>query len=636
RLARLHAIWGLGQFDLEQAGPVVALTDLLKDNDAEVRAQAARSLGTLLSKRRTQAVSLAKVVEGLNALTGLLKDGEPHVRFLASVGLSKLGTHYFGDLSGDQDVRAGVVAAARAMLRDNDDRDPYLRHAGVLLLTAFGPDAGGILKPLPEPTPPERLAMVLAYRRQAGHRYVADHLARFLADTEPHIVAEAARAIHDEPVPKAFSQLAALVEKPKLPETVLYRALNANFRLGKVENAVAVAKFSARGDAPEALRVEALQMLGEWSKPGRRDRVTGLTQDLGTRPVGLAAEAIKPSLGRLFSGPNRVRQEAARVASKLGIREVGPVLVEMLGDRKRPAEVRVEALRGLDALRDARLQKAVDAALDDEEPLVRSEGRRVLARLNPDASLNLLEKVLREGDALPGKLTPEQKRRADRIARQGAFDVLGAMGGAKAETLLSRWLDRLLAKEVESELRLDLLEAARALSTPALKEKVARYEAARPKNDSLAPYRDTLTGGSTDEGRRIFLNKAEVSCLRCHKLNGEGGDVGPDLAGIGSKQTREYLLESLVEPSKQIARGFETVVLTTSAGKVVSGIIKAEDKKSVRLITAEGKLVTIAVKDIEDRQTGKSAMPDDLVKHLSPRELRDLVEFLAELKETKK
>src|SRR5262245_52678409 len=46
RLARLHAIWGLGQFDLEQAGPVVALTDLLKDNDAEVRAQAARSLGT--------------------------------------------------------------------------------------------------------------------------------------------------------------------------------------------------------------------------------------------------------------------------------------------------------------------------------------------------------------------------------------------------------------------------------------------------------------------------------------------------------------------------------------------------------------------------------------------------------------
>jgi quinoprotein glucose dehydrogenase len=339
-----------------------------------------------------------------------------------------------------------------------------------------------------------------------------------------------------------------------------------------------------------------------------------------------------PFVGPFFLGPDRVRREAARVTSKLGLHEVGPVLLAMLRDFRRPAEVRVEALRGLEALRDERLRKAVDTALQDQEPRVRHEGRRVLARLEPAAALAVLEKVLREGDALPGKATPEQQRRADRIARQGAFALLGAMGGPKAEGLLSRWLDQLLANKVQAELRLDLLEAARKLSARELREKVSRYEALRPKGDLLAPYRETLTGGDAEEGRRIFLHKAEVSCLRCHKLEGEGGEVGPELAGIGRKQSREYLLESLVDPNKQIAKGFETVVLTTSSGKVVSGIIKEENKKLVRLITPEGKLLTVAVKDIEDRQAGKSAMPDDVVKHLSPRELRDLVEFLAELK----
>ena len=55
-------------------------------------------------------------------------------------------------------------------------------------------------------------------------------------------------------------------------------------------------------------------MLREWQRPGRRDRVTGLTQDLGSRRVDVA-EVIKPVLGSLFSGPNKVRQEAARVAA---------------------------------------------------------------------------------------------------------------------------------------------------------------------------------------------------------------------------------------------------------------------------------------------------------------------------------
>ena len=127
-------------------------------------------------------------------------------------------------------------------------------------------------------------------------------------------------------------------------------------------------------------------------------------------------------------------------------------------------------------------------------------------------------------------------------------------------------------------------------------------------------------------------------CQRCHKLDGQGGDVGPQLNGIAAEpgKDRRYLLESVVFPSAQIAKGYETVVLTLADGRTVSGVLKSDDKKQLRLMTAEAKELVIAADDIESRRTGPSAMPDDLHKKLTRRELRDLVEFLASLKEPAK
>ena len=102
--------------------------------------------------------------------------------------------------------------------------------------------------------------------------------------------------------------------------------------------------------------------------------------------------------------------------------------------------------------------------------------------------------------------------------------------------------------------------------------------------------------------------------------------------GVG-KQTREYLLESLVLPSKAIAKGYESVLITTLDGKTVSGVLKSEDDKEVHLMTAEGKPVVVKKADIDDRRATKSAMPDDLAAKLTKRELRDLVEFLSGLKD---
>ena len=68
------------------------------------------------------------------------------------------------------------------------------------------------------------------------------------------------------------------------------------------------------------------------------------------------------------------------------------------------------------------------------------------------------------------------------------------------------------------------------------------------------------TGGDAKAGREIFAEKAEAACMRCHKVKGEGGDVGPDLAGISAKHDRAYLLQSIVEPNAVIAPGFDNVL----------------------------------------------------------------------------
>jgi quinoprotein glucose dehydrogenase len=236
--------------------------------------------------------------------------------------------------------------------------------------------------------------------------------------------------------------------------------------------------------------------------------------------------------------------------------------------------------------------------------------------LRPEEALGVLAKVLNEGKT---------------IEQQGAFAIVGDMKTPGAQALLTQWLDKLLAGSVPADVRLDLLEAAGRHAVAPLQDRLARYEAARPKNDHLARYREALVGGDAEAGRRIFFDKAEVSCVRCHKVRGEGGEVGPDLTGIGTRQQREYLLESIVDPNRQIAKGYETVVLTLKNGQSRSGVLKGEDARAVRLMTPEGQLLSVSKDQIDERETGKSAMPEDVVKYLSRSEIRDLVEFLARL-----
>ena len=597
-LPRIHAIWGLGQAgrtvrDGRRTNQWSAIKPLLADADPEVRAQAVKVVGE------------AKEPKSFEALVGLLDDASLRVRFFAAIALGKLG-------------RSEAAGSLLKLLRASADTDPYLRHAGVMGLVASG-KSDALMKAAHDESPAVRMGALLAMRRKEDPA-----IAGFLSDPDPRIVLEAARAINDVPITAALSNLAGvrLTSSATLP--LLRRALNANFRLGGAEHAAVLAESAARSDLPASARLLALEMLATWAKPSGRDQVMGLWRPILPRPLQPAAAALRPKLAALLtSAPNTVRMAAVVATASLGIKEAGASLATLAADKEQPDKTQAEALKALDQLADPRRIETAQRALLLPGAHGRTEALRVLAKVDPAAAIAPLRDRLAHG------ATAEQ---------QGAISVLAAMPGDAARNELSHWLDRLVAGRVPAEIQLDLIEAARGRTEADFHRKLEEYQSSKPKDDPMAPYREVLAGGDALRGMTIFKTRAALECVRCHKVKetaGDrpvGGEVGPELSEIGGRQTRTYLLESIVNPDKQIAQGFESVVIATSDGKVHTGVLRGEDDKEVRLITALGKLLAVPKDTIEERKRGPSAMPGDLAGKLSKSELRDLIEFLASLK----
>jgi quinoprotein glucose dehydrogenase len=216
----------------------------------------------------------------------------------------------------------------------------------------------------------------------------------------------------------------------------------------------------------------------------------------------------------------------------------------------------------------------------------------------------------------------------NRNERQAAFRDLALIKSDAAAAILLAGVERLKNNRLPADTRVDVRVAARHSQSEAVKKAIADYEASLDTNDITAPFLDSLEGGSAERGKKIFYERTQVSCVRCHKFNGRGGDVGPVLDKLGREKDRKYLLEAIVKPNADIAKNFESLTIVDLDGIITTGVVKANNEESVELLTAEGKRVKIAKGDIDFQKQSKSPMPEDLVKHLSLDDVRDLVEFL--------
>ena len=143
----------------------------------------------------------------------------------------------------------------------------------------------------------------------------------------------------------------------------------------------------------------------------------------------------------------------------------------------------------------------------------------------------------------------------------------------------------------------------------------------------------TANKGDAARGKTLFMDLKGVACVKCHKVKGEGGEVGPDLFGVAAKFNRAQLVESVLYPSKQILDGYKVTRVLTTSGEVKAGRLAADGADELVLLDAEGKKHAIKKGEIDRRQESElSLMPDGLNTGLSPGDFADLIAYLETLK----
>ena len=130
--------------------------------------------------------------------------------------------------------------------------------------------------------------------------------------------------------------------------------------------------------------------------------------------------------------------------------------------------------------------------------------------------------------------------------------------------------------------------------------------------------------GDVNNGRLLFTK----NCAACHKLNGEGGAIGPDLTHA-NRADRDYLLISLVDPSAVIRKEYLSYTAETADNRLVTGVITAQTATSVTLTNSKAEATTLKRDEIVSlRESPVSLMPEGLLTPLRPQELRDLFAYL--------
>ena len=591
QIARVHALWGLGQ-QLDQSARSSEKREIaavfvrgLKDPDAEIRGQSARQLGE------------ARWKEAAGPLMALVKDPVLRVRFLAGLAVARF------NLPGSGPLFTQLAA-------DNDTaRDPYIRHAAVMGLTALK-DTTWLMSQSGHPSVEARRASLLALRRLEK-----EGISVFLRDGTPDLVLEAARAISDLPIPQALPALAGLSNARHDSAALWRRIINAHYRLGAPENAAALIRLAGDAQQPAAARREALECLAVWEKPSGRDRVTGLWRPLAPRPAAEALSVAGEALPTLLKDKETsIRSVAARLARQWRHSPSSEALLGVVSDHRAPSALRQEALLALADIKGPQSQTALDLAAEDSDEGLRREATRLTGQAGGSAGLRKLKAALERGSL------GEQ---------QAALAVLGNSADPQAPTLLESWTRKLADGTLNPSLQLDVLEAGERRKEPAIVAHLKTFESSRKKDDTIGAYRESLHGGDAVAGKKIFVERADVSCVRCHKVGGEGGEVGPDLTGLSSRKSREYILESIVAPNREIAAGFETVLVTLKDGNAYAGQVKKETEAEIEVNSPEDGLIKIKKSEITERQRGLSGMPEELRQLLTKQDLRNLVEYLS-------
>ncbi len=491
-----------------------------------------------------------------------------------------------------------VLAAALARLAQAPESKPDAKLNAILLRKLTSADAS---------------VRAVAIDGLAGLRVAeaAERLIPLLADSDVRVRAAAATAAGKLAVRSAAELLLRLASDA---EPAVRRASLDSLRLLKEPRALPLA-VAALSHAET--RQAALRCIADLGGPEQSAAVVDVAARDQSGDVLSLAVGILAAWGGNAKAPPRERAEAtgalARVQGASGAllawTAAGPLvpadarsLVERMAARSADAGVPVPSpWRALPPIGvDARATLAVKSATGAEAIYLAYTDLEV----SEPTSVQFLG-----GSSGPWRIWLNGKA----IHRRDAAAALAA-DGEKFDATLPKGVSRLLvqvsAAKPEFQLR------ARRKSSSAERERLA--QAALNQQ------------GNVERGRKLFLDAEKLQCLKCHRLGGQGERIGPELTGLGGRFSRMHVIESILEPSRAIGPGFQTVSLLLDDGRVLTGLVLADQDGLLTLADNQGQKHTLAKSAIERRETNPlSTMPDGLEKRLTAAEFVDLVTFLA-------
>ncbi len=592
-LPRLHALWGLGQLKSRDRD---LLKLLCQDKNAEMRAQAARWAGDL-------------GFDPDNLVPVLLGDPSPRVRLMAAIACGKLKSR-------------NALESLIELIVEADNKKPVLRHAGVSgLASAATPRE---LKDLSEhPSEALRIAAVVALRRQRAF----EELTAFLDDPSSQVMSDAVRAIYDEASPQTFARhpdvlaTLAMALHPSHSVAVNVRAIAANRRLGTVESARRLAAFLITPKLDPALRVEALYSLESWPESSTLDPMDGRHFPVAMGNPDALGEVVGPEVWSLANDPGD--KVSHRVIALLRKIEPTPAQLDRVADHvmdeKQRSSVRIEWLRWL------RKQKM---------DLFSSVGIAALATSSPELRIAASQELIgaRRGRAEVAEyVMTALKESRDVPELQQAIKMVQRL--PTRDAIVTRLADELFAGSIAPPVQLEVFEVAQALSKQdkPLQAKLEKHRARTAEKGVMATYGMALVGGNAEKGRRIFHGHAQAQCVKCHALKQTDKQVGPSLEGIAQRHPREYLLRSIVDPQADLVPGYGIITLQLKDGRTVAGNLISRDDQAITVKLPDGLIQTIARSGVKSESKPIGTMPD-VRSFLDPRQVRDLVAYLATMK----
>ncbi|MBX3415043.1 MAG: HEAT repeat domain-containing protein [Pirellulales bacterium] len=290
-----------------------------------------------------------------------------------------------------------------------------------------------------------------------------------------------------------------------------------------------------------------------------------------------------------------------------------PFLLAVLQDNDRPTALRAMALRMLGPSHPAIAISQLNELLASSDAGLRREAVRTLVRSPLAERSDALEAVIADTSADP-------QLRADAVA------------GLLVDETSRPLLEKLAAGEPGAVQAAAARQLAR--SAPSGTTAKSTFPATSPGTNDIDAWLALVgEGGDRDAGWRAFFGQGAGRCGDCHTVAGQGADVGPDLSGIATRMGRRRVLESILEPSREIAPRYVPWTIETTDGRTFTALSLGVPGSGPveQLLLADGKQIDLPRDQVAARAiASKSVMPDGLHEQFSPAELRDILALLGE------